>query len=61
MSRVFTAAAVQAASVLMDREATTDKVVRLIGAAAAMGAELIVFPEAFVPGTPHLDRLATRS
>jgi nitrilase len=52
MSRVFTAAAVQAAYVLMDREATTDKTVRLIGEAASMGAELIVFPETFVPGTP---------
>ena len=52
MPRVFTAAAVQASYVLMDREATTDKVVELIGTAAGMGAELIVFPEAFVPGTP---------
>jgi nitrilase len=52
MRRVFTAAAVQAAYVLMDREATTDKVVELIGTASGMGAELIVFPEVFVPGTP---------
>jgi len=52
MRRVFTAAAVQASYVLMDREATTDKVVELIGKAAGMGAELIVFPEVFVPGTP---------
>ena len=52
MSRTFTAAAVQASYVLMDREATTDKVVELIGTAAEKGAELIVFPEAFVPGTP---------
>jgi nitrilase len=36
----------------MDREATTDRVEQLIGAAAAQGAELIVFPEVFVPGTP---------
>jgi nitrilase len=36
----------------MDREATTDKVVRLIEDAAALGADLIVFPEVFVPGTP---------
>jgi nitrilase len=52
MGKVFTAAAVQAAYVLMDREKTTDKVVELIGKAAGMGAELIVFPEVFVPGTP---------
>ena len=52
MGRTFTAAAVQAAYVLMDREKTTDEVVRLVGEAAAQGARLIVFPEVFVPGTP---------
>ena len=52
MGRTFTVAAVQAAYVLMDREATTRKVEALIEEAAATGAELIVFPEAFVPGTP---------
>jgi nitrilase len=36
----------------MDREATTRKVEALIEESAAKGAELIVFPEAFVPGTP---------
>jgi nitrilase len=45
-------AAVQAAYVLMAREETTVKVEQLIGEAAALGAELIVFPEVFVPGTP---------
>jgi nitrilase len=48
----FTVAAVQAAYVLMDREATTRKVEELIASAAATGARLIVFPEVFVPGTP---------
>ena len=52
MGRAFTVAAVQAAYVLMDREATTDRVEQLIGNAAGQGAELIVFPEVFVPGTP---------
>lgn len=52
MGRAFTVAAVQAAYVLMDREATTDQVEQLIGTAAGQGAELIVFPEVFVPGTP---------
>ena len=52
MARTFTVAAVQAAYVLMDREATTRKVEALIEESAASGAELIVFPEAFVPGTP---------
>ena len=45
-------AAVQAACVLMDREATLDRVAELTAAAASEGAELVVFPEAFVPGTP---------
>jgi nitrilase len=52
VGRTFTVAAVQAAYVLMDREATTDRVEQLIGTAAGQGAELIVFPEVFVPGTP---------
>ena len=52
MGRTFTVAAVQAAYVLMDRDATTLKVEELVGQAAALGAELIVFPEVFVPGTP---------
>jgi len=52
MGKTFTAAAVQASYVLMDREETTDKLVELVGTAAEMGAELIVFPEVFVPGTP---------
>ena len=51
MREPFTVAAVQAAYILMDREATTSKVEELIGSAAT-GARLIVFPEVFVPGTP---------
>ena len=45
-------AAVQATYVLMDRDATIDRVAELTAAAAAQGAQLVVFPEAFVPGTP---------
>jgi predicted amidohydrolase len=45
-------AAVQASYVLMDRDATIGKVAALTAAAAARGAQLIVFPEVFVPGTP---------
>jgi nitrilase len=45
-------AAVQASYVLMDRDATLDRVAELTAAAAAEGAQLVVFPEAFVPGTP---------
>jgi nitrilase len=47
-----TVAAVQAAPVLLDREATIGKVVALAEQAAAQGARLVVFPEAFVPGYP---------
>jgi nitrilase len=45
-------AAVQAAYVLMDRDATIDRVAGLTAAAAGEGAQLVVFPEVFVPGTP---------
>ena len=45
-------AAVQAAAVPFDTEACVDKAVRLIGEAAATGAKVILFPEAFIPGYP---------
>ena len=47
-----TVAAVQAAPVFLDRDATTDKAVDLIAKAAADGARLIVFPETFIPTYP---------
>jgi nitrilase len=46
-------AVVQASPVLFDREATLEKVGRLAAAAAGQGAELILFPEAFVPAYPR--------
>ncbi|HEX7328473.1 MAG TPA: nitrilase-related carbon-nitrogen hydrolase [Casimicrobiaceae bacterium] len=46
------AAVVQAGAIPFDTEACVDKAVRLIGEAAATGAKLIVFPEAFIPGYP---------
>jgi nitrilase len=49
---VTTIAAVQAGPVFLDREATIDKVGVLTKEAAAHGAALVVFPEAFVPGYP---------
>src|SRR6201990_3311451 len=45
-------AAVQAAPVLLDRDATIATVVACSEKAAAEGARLVAFPEAFVPGYP---------
>ena len=46
------AAVVQASAVPFDSDACVDKAVRLIGEAAALGARVVVFPEAFVGGYP---------
>jgi len=46
-------AVVQAASVLFDREATVEKACRLIREAAAQNAQLVLFPEAFIPAYPR--------
>ena len=48
----FRAAVVQAAAAGFDLEAGLDKVARLAGQACEEGAELAVFPEAFLPGYP---------
>jgi len=45
-------AAVQAAPVFLDLEASLDKALGLIEKAAADGARLVVFPEAFLPAWP---------
>jgi nitrilase len=45
-------AAVQASYVLMDREATLAKVEKLLADPEVRAADLVVFPEAFLPGTP---------
>lgn len=49
----FKAAAVQAASVFMDCEGTTDKACSLMREAARNGARLVVFPETYIAGYPH--------
>jgi len=43
---------VQAAPVWLDLDATVDKTIALIEEAAANGAKLVAFPEAFIPGYP---------
>ena len=45
-------AAVQAASVHLDRQATVAKACALIAQAGALGADLIAFPEGFIPAHP---------
>lgn len=49
----FKAAVVQAASVAFDREHTLEKAASLCAEAAAKGARLVVFPEAFVSAYPR--------
>ncbi len=51
----FTAAAVQATPVFLDREATIDKACQLVEQAGREGARLIVFPETWVPTYPFWD------
>jgi nitrilase len=46
-------AVVQAGSVIFDRRACLEKAVGLISEAASQGADLILFPEAFVPAYPR--------
>ena len=48
----FRVAAVQAAPVFMDREATVEKACRLIKEVGKNGAKLAVFPETFIPTYP---------
>lgn len=48
----FTAAAVHAAPVILDRDATIDKMASFVADARRGGAALVVFPESFLPGFP---------
>ncbi len=54
----FKAAAVQAAPVFLDTDATVDKACRLIAEAAGNGARLVAFPEVFVAGYPYWSWIA---
>lgn len=53
MSRTVRAAAVQIAPDLSSRTATLERVLNAIHEAADKGAELVVFPETFVPWYPY--------
>ncbi len=48
----FTVAAIQATPAYLDRDATVAIVADHVTEAAAAGADLVVFPESFVPGYP---------
>lgn len=52
-SRTVRAAAVQISPVLFSRDGTTEKVLQAIAKAASEGAQLVVFPETFVPYYPY--------
>jgi nitrilase len=52
MDRAVKVACVQAEPVILDREATLDRLEQLAAQAAGKGAELVVFPETFVPVSP---------
>lgn len=47
------AAVVQAGSIVMNKEKCIDKAIKLIIEAGSQGANLIVFPEAFIPAYPR--------
>ena len=52
MDRPVTVACVQAEPAILDLEGTLDKLESLAAEAAGNGAELVVFPETFVPVYP---------
>ena len=47
------AALIQASPIMFDKAATTDAAIRAIDEAASHGAELIVFPESYIPCYPY--------
>lgn len=53
MNDTLRVAVIQAAPVLFDRDRTIDKACALIAEAASQGAQLLLFPEAFIPAYPR--------
>ncbi|MDF2671565.1 MAG: nitrilase, partial [Paenibacillus sp.] len=56
----LTIAVVQAAPVLFDKASSLQKIAEHVGAAAAQGAKVVVFPETFIPGYPRGLTFGTR-
>jgi nitrilase len=52
MRAAVTVACVQAEPVILDRDATIEKLAAIAGEASGNGAKLLVFPEAFIPAYP---------
>jgi nitrilase len=52
MRSTVTVACVQAEPVVLDREKTVDKLAAITAEAAGHGAQLVVFPETFIPAYP---------
>lgn len=46
-------AVIQESPVFFDKAKTLDKIEKLVGAYAAQGCDLLVFPESFIPGYPR--------
>jgi len=53
VKQIVKAAVAQLAPVFLDRGATIEKACQVIAEAAKAGAQVIAFPEAFVPGYPY--------
>ena len=53
LESVCKVAVVQATPVMFQKEKCVEKVLRLMEECAASGAQLIVFPELFIPGYPY--------
>lgn len=51
-NRTFNLAIIQASPIFMNKDATIDKACKLMIDAAKKGADIAVFPEAFIPGYP---------